>query len=98
MRLEWSQAALGQLNVIRRYIAGRNPAAAAKVQSRIVDASALLAQRPFIGRLGRVSGTREFVFTDIPYIAVYEVDETRRQVTILRVFHTARQYPPLDES
>jgi toxin ParE1/3/4 len=94
MRLEWSQAALQELNAIRIYIAERNPKAAEHIKDRIVSATYLLARRPFIGRIGRIDGTREFVFTDIPYIAVYDLDEVRGELTILHVFHTAQLYPP----
>ena|ERR1700733_9573785 len=93
MRLEWSQAALQELNAIRIYIAERNPKAAERIKDRIVSATYLLARRPFIGRIGRIDGTREFVFADIPYIAVYDLDEVRDQLTILHVFHTAQLYP-----
>ncbi len=82
-----------ELDAIRRYIATDNPAAAAKVQNRIVAAIELLSHQPLIGRMGRVPGTREFVFGDIPYIAVYDVDERGQQVTILHIIHTARRYP-----
>ena len=94
MRLEWSQASLRELDAIRIYIAERNPTTAERIKNRIVSATELLARRPFIGRIGRIDGTREFVFTDVPYIAVYDIDETREQLTILHVFHTAQLYPP----
>ncbi|MBS0276341.1 MAG: type II toxin-antitoxin system RelE/ParE family toxin [Proteobacteria bacterium] len=94
MRLEWSFAAISELNEIRLYIRERDPAAAERVKDRIVLAMELIGRRPYTGRSGRLPDTREFVFTDIPYVGIYDVDEKRGQVTVLHVIHTARNYPP----
>jgi toxin ParE1/3/4 len=94
MRLEWSRAAIFELDEIRTYIAERNRMAAERVKDRIINATELLASRPYIGRVGRSAGSREFVFSDIPYIAIYDVNEDIAQVTILHIFHTSRLYPP----
>jgi toxin ParE1/3/4 len=97
MRLAWSQQSLAEIETIWRYIEERNPAAANRVRDRIVTALQRLESRPFVGRIGRIANTREFVFTDIPYVSVYEVDEALNQVTIMRVLHTSRFYPPKTE-
>ncbi|MGO4842271.1 type II toxin-antitoxin system RelE/ParE family toxin, partial [Rhizobiaceae sp. 2RAB30] len=55
------------------YIAKNDPDAAARVVSRIVSAVDNLADHPAMGRVGRIKGTREFVFADIPYIVAYRV-------------------------
>ena len=44
-----------------------------------------------LGRSGQVEGTREMVFTSLPYIAVYRVKENA--VEILRVYHAAQDWP-----
>ena len=41
-------------------------------------------------RVGRVSGTREFVITDTPYIAAYQIVEDT--LVILRVLHGAQRW------
>jgi plasmid stabilization system protein ParE len=46
---------------------------------------------PHRGRAGREEGTRELVFTDLPYIAVYRVKE--QSVEILRIYHGAQDRP-----
>jgi addiction module RelE/StbE family toxin len=91
--VEWNTDALFDLNDIRIYLAERNPAAAERVVSRLASGPRLLARTPYMARRGRVSGTREFVFSDIPYIAVYTLYEERSVVEILRVIHTARLWP-----
>lgn len=57
---------------------------------RLVEAAAFLAYHPEIGRLGRVSGTRELVVAGTPYIFVYRVKAT---IEILTILHTARKWP-----
>ena len=93
MRLEWSLAAITELDAIRRYIADYNPAAAERVKDRIVTAMELISHKPYIGRKGRLPDTREFIFTDIPYFGVYDIDEQRGQVTVLHIIHMSRDYP-----
>jgi toxin ParE1/3/4 len=93
VRLEWSFAALLELDEVRLYIAAHDRVAAERVKDRIVSAMELVGHSPYIGRKGRLPDTREFVFADIPYIGIYDIDEERDQVTVLHVIHTARDYP-----
>lgn len=46
---------------------------------------------PNRGRRGRVEGTRELVFAPLPFVSVYEVNDT---VQVLRILHRAQQWPP----
>ncbi len=91
MRLEWSDAALVNLDQAVEYIAQDKPAAAAKVAQKIWDATQRLAEQPGIGRPGRVEGTRELVITGLPYIVPYVVKGNR--VIVLRVMHAAMMWP-----
>jgi ParE toxin of type II toxin-antitoxin system, parDE len=46
-------------------------------------------QFPYLGKEGRKRGTRELVFTRLPFIAVYRVkNET---IEVLRIWHGARR-------
>lgn len=91
MRVKWTRTALANLDEEAAYIAQSNPQAAADIAERIEKAVQLLADFPAMGRPGRVSGTRELVVTDTPYIVPYRIrGET---VHILRVFHTSRKWP-----
>lgn len=47
-----------------------------------------LKDAPYLGRPGRVEGTREILFQPLPYIAVYRVHE--QSIEIWRIFHTAQ--------
>ena len=77
------------------YIAKRNPAAARRVLSDIRSAGDRLG-RAAIGRSGRVHGTFEKSVTRRPYVIAYAIDQDPdggERVVILRVVHTARDWP-----
>lgn len=78
-----------------RYIAERNPDAAARVADRIEAAGAALAEFD-TGRAGRVEGTYEKVVPGLPYILAYEIiiaTDGDELVAILHVVHMARDWP-----
>jgi plasmid stabilization system protein ParE len=85
------RTALRNLDDEATSIAADDPAAARKVVARVLDAVALLAGQPGIGRPGRVTGTRELVVLKTRYVVPYRV--RGEVVEILRVFHTSRRLP-----
>ncbi len=90
--LVWSGLALQDLEAARAYIAQDNPAAAQRVVLRILEVvEQLLTSNPEIGRPGRVSGTRELVVPETPFIVPYRV--VSGTVQVLRVYHAARRWP-----
>lgn len=91
MRVRWTALALRDLEAIGDYIARDNPAAAAKLVTRILDQAEMLATHPHRGRAGRVPDTRELVISDTPFILPYRV--RGEDVEILAAFHGARQWP-----
>ena len=92
MRLRWTLLAERDLEKIAEYIGQDSPAAAARVLLELIDqAENLLPQYPAIGRPGRISGTRELVVGQLPYIIAYRVRD--RDVEVLRVLHTSRAWP-----
>lgn len=91
LAIRWTRRALGRLDQTGAYIAQDNPEAAARVVSRIVTAVDALANRPAMGRPGRIKNTRELVLADVPYIIAYRVMD--RHVDILTVMHSAQQWP-----
>ena len=46
---------------------------------------------PYVGRPGRVEGTREIFFPPMPYVAVYRVHA--QSIEVWRIFHTAQNRP-----
>lgn len=91
MPVKWARRALANLDEEAAYLAQQNPQAAADLVDRIEEAVRRLSDFPAMGRPGRVSGTRELVVTDTPYIVPYRV--RGQTVHILRVFHTSRRWP-----
>lgn len=91
MRVKWTRKALANLDDAVEYIARDNPSAARKVAQQIWDSSQILALQPALGRLGRVSGTRELVIDNLPYVLPYHQKDD--SIYILRVIHTAMIWP-----
>lgn len=91
MKLYWTAEALADRIDIYDYIEADNPAVAVVLDELFSMAAERLQQHPMLGRAGRVDGTRELVAHE-SYILVYDIagDEAR----ILRVLHSARQWPP----
>ena len=88
--IRWTLRALRRLDEIGAHIEQDNPAAAARVISRIVSAADMLVEQPAMGRVGRIKGTREAVLSDISYIIAYRVG---RDIEILTIIHTSRRWP-----
>ena len=91
MRVRWTTDAAEDLERICDYIAKTNPDSARRIAKAIVDGIASLRDFPNRGRPGRVVDTREFVFSPLPFIAVYQVHD---EVQVLRILHGAQQWPP----
>jgi len=91
MVLRWLSAALADLRAIKAYIAEENPNAALLVIANIRSETSVLIHQPNIGRVGRISDTRELVIGQYPYIVAYR--EQSGEVHILAVVHTSRRWP-----
>lgn len=91
MRLVWSPEARNDLREIYLFISEDNPYAARSLQGLIRERVEHLRDNPYVGRPGRVPGTRELVISGTRYIVPYRaVGDT---LHILRVYHGARQWP-----
>ena len=91
MQVKWLAVALRNLDHEAEFIAADDPQAARQVVSQVLDAVAVLALQPGIGRPGRVPGTRELVVGKTRYLVPYRV--RGEVVEVLRVFHTSRRPP-----
>jgi addiction module RelE/StbE family toxin len=91
MTVRWSPEAAADFAAIVEYIREQNPSAAERVADAIYDGCSSLASFPRKGRPGRTRGTRELVFSPLPFIAVYRVEE--EAVEIARVLHGAQRWP-----
>ena len=90
MKLVFEDQALADLEDIFGWIAQDSPATAKIVVDRLFSSTELLISFPFMGHAGPVPATLEWVVPRLPYIVVYEVDQTREQVIVTAVFHGAQ--------
>ena len=91
MKLVWTARASANLEEIADYIASDSPRAAGRVAQHIVLSVARLRAQPFLGKPGRVPGTRELVIARSPYVAAYRIKDER--IEVLAVRHGAREWP-----
>ena len=90
-RVRWTNRAIKRLEQIGDHIASDSPRMAADVIQRIVSEAEQLTVHPSKGRTGRVTGTREWVVSGLPYIVAYRVRDGELQ--ILTVMHGAQKWP-----
>lgn len=91
MRLRWTTIAADDLYRIVRRIQKDNPSAASEIANKLYESCTRLRDFPRLGRRGRIEGTRELVFSALPYIVVYRVQD--EFVEIVRIYHGAQDWP-----
>lgn len=91
MRLRYTLRARLDIAEIHDYIAQENVSAAKRVVQIIRTSAEALPQNPFVGRAGRIAGTRELTVVRFPFMLAYRVEAG--EVQILAVIHTARVWP-----
>jgi toxin ParE1/3/4 len=92
-RVQWSIDALEDFKRQIEHIARDNPVAAERIARRLRETGTALGMLA-TGRPGRVSGTYEKTVTRLPYIIAYALTDGGDSVSILRVIHSARNWPP----
>ncbi|GCL39675.1 hypothetical protein SR1949_48030 [Sphaerospermopsis reniformis] len=91
MQIKWLRRALRNLEQAHNYVFQENPTAAQELIIKIQNAANQLEKYPFMGKNGRIEGTRELIISHSPYILIYRVKE--ESVEILRILHTSKRYP-----
>ena len=84
-RLEWTRAALDQLDEQIEYVAAKRLADPGRVGERIERALDMIRDHPRIGTPGRRAGTREWPVKGSPLTLIYRIERTR--ILILAVMH-----------
>ncbi|NGP19359.1 type II toxin-antitoxin system RelE/ParE family toxin [Devosia aurantiaca] len=90
MQVQWSAFGLDQADLAAAYVAQFNVTAALDLYERFTEGALLLSDRPYIGRTGRVPGTREYV-AHPNYIMIYTVHTDR--IIIDNIVHSRPEYP-----
>ena len=88
--LKWRKTARADLLAIVEHIADDNPDAAQELKDEIEAKVSDLVNFPQMYKPGRIAGTREMVVRP-NFIVVYA--EGADTVSVLRVLHTAQQWP-----
>jgi toxin ParE1/3/4 len=91
VKIVWSPPAIEHLAHLRAYIAHDNPKAAARVAAALLEAVERLTELPYLGRPGRVAGTRELVVPGTPHVVPYRPRGDRLEV--IAVFHGGQKWP-----
>ncbi len=89
-RVIWSDPAIEQLEAITNYVRADSPAAAARLEARIVRKADSLVMMPDRGR--PISRGRRLIAVTPTYLLCYVV--AGEEVRILSVRHTARRQEP----
>jgi addiction module RelE/StbE family toxin len=88
MRIRWTPPAAADLQSISDYLREHRPQYRQPTMRKLYERIRALKDAPCLGRPGRIEGTREILFTPMPYIAVYRVRE--QTIEIWRIWHTAQ--------
>lgn len=76
---------------LRKYIAQDSEQNEVLVVERILKAIDILGTQVEMGRAGRISGTRELVMPNTPYVVPYRVRGERLE--LVAVFHGRQKWP-----
>ncbi len=92
--VQWSREALDDFKAQIAYIAADSPAAARRVAAHISRTCDALGEMT-TGRPGRVNGAYEKLVAGLPYIIAFALaaHAEGEVLSILRVIHTARDWP-----
>jgi len=96
-QIVWSQTAVEDLREIVKFIALDDATAAASLAERILTRIERAAELPFCNRAvpeRAERSVREVILK--PYRIVYQVDDRRGAIHILRVWHAARGAPDIE--
>lgn len=90
----WSPRGIASLGEQIQYIARHNPIAARCMGEAILSKAVLLGQFPHMGKIFAGTGREDVREISIrPYRLFHHVQDADRSVTILTVWHGARQEP-----
>lgn len=94
----WSRRALGDLKALVQYIARDNRTVAKRFGNLVVSKVDEVIQFPRMGRMVpeyHEDGLREILIP--PYRVIYEIDDRRQTIAVLRIWHGARSKLDLDQ-
>ena len=91
MRIRWTPPAAADLQSISNYLKVHQPEYRQPTMRNLYEKIRALKDAPYVGRPGIVEGTRELLFSPMPYVAVYRVNG--QTIEIWRIYHAAQNRP-----
>jgi toxin ParE1/3/4 len=91
MLIRWTPAAAADIEYISNYLDEQHPNYRLPTIRKLYDGILSLQSFPNRGRRGREKGTRELVYSPLPYIVTYRVKD--QIIEVLRVYHRAQNRP-----
>lgn len=91
LTIKYTKLAIADLNNAYEYICAENPSAAREIVEKIKVTLLHLQMQPFLGHIGRVENTYEFLVFGTPFIIVYMVDGDN--LIVVSILHTYKKYP-----
>ena len=91
-QVQWTNEAETDLeNILTYYFDEAGERVAKAVHDRMREQIGKLRLFPERCRIGRIAGTKEYVLSRLPYVAVVQIEG--QTVYVLNVIHTARKFP-----
>lgn len=91
-QVQWTDEAESDLeNILTYYLDEAGERIARAVYDRLREQIGTLRYFPERCRIGRVAGTKEYVLSRLPYVAIVQIED--QTVYILNVIHTAKKFP-----
>lgn len=91
MRIRWTPPAAADMQAISDYLKDHRPQYRQPTVRRLYERIRALKDAPYMGKPGTIEGTRELLFTPLPYIVVYRV--SGQDIEIWRIYHTSQDRP-----
>ena len=89
--IRWTAQAADDLQAVHEFASKNSTKSADALIDRILSDIDFLEKSPYLGRSGRIEGTRELVIVHTPFIVVYRL--LHDQAEILGILHGARKWP-----
>ncbi|MBC8097567.1 MAG: type II toxin-antitoxin system RelE/ParE family toxin [Akkermansiaceae bacterium] len=95
-KIIWSPRGIETLQELIEYISRDNPEAAGQMGEAVFQKTLLLGQNPRLGKVFVKLNRDDIRETPVhPYRLIYRVQDSARTITILTVWHGARQEPEI---
>ena len=91
MKVRFTRPAQADLEAIHAYVSERNPSAAARLVTRLIDRALALEHNPYEGRKIDEADGRVIVMPRHRYFIFYEI--TADEIHITHIRHTSRRRP-----